>query len=148
MMQKNKLFEEIKEIVEKNRDAEKGFEKASEKTETKGLKLYFRNKAAKRKEFNTSLTSAVKAAYSEFNENGSIGGTVHRAWMDVKALFSADSDEAMLEESIRGDKAAIKEYDDVLEEAELPLPLRKLLTEQRAAIQVDLNDNQSLENLS
>ncbi|MGB6151143.1 MAG: PA2169 family four-helix-bundle protein [Pricia sp.] len=147
-MEKNKLYKEIEEILEKNRDAEKGFRKAAENTDNHGLKVYFQDKAAKRKEFNTRLTSEVRLAYSDFDEDGSFSGTIHRAWMDVKALFSADDDEAMLEESIRGDKAAIEEYNDVLEESTLPIVLRNLLTEQKAAIQMDLNENKTLEDLA
>jgi len=143
----DKLYEEIEEILEKNKDAEKGFRKAADHTDSSALKNYFLQKAAKRKDFNTKLIGEIRTAYADFDESGSFTGTIHRAWMDVKALFSADDDESMLEESIRGDKAAIDEYDDVLEEASLSIGLRKLLTEQKAEIQMDLNKNKSLEDL-
>jgi hypothetical protein len=67
--------------------------------------------------------------------------------MDFKSMFAADDDEAMLEESIRGDKAAVDEYDDVLEEDSLPLGLRNLLLNQRTRIKTDLERNKSLEDL-
>ena len=147
-MEKNVLYNEIEEILEKNRDAEKGFKKASENTDNHGLRMYFMEKASKRKEFNTMLAIQIQQAYPDFDIEGSFSGTIHRAWMDVKALFSADTDEAMLEESIRGDKAAIKEYDDVLLDSTLSAGVRKLLIEQRAAIQADLQKNKTLEDLA
>ena len=147
-METTSLYKEIEEILQKNKDAEKGFVKAAENAETQGLKIYFRDKAAKRKAFNTKLTGEVATAYPDFDREASLKGTIHRVWMDVKAFMSGDDDEAMLEESIRGDKAAIEEYDDVLEEASLPIGLRQLLTEQRAAIQLDLNSNKTLKDLA
>ena len=45
---------------------------------------------------------------------------MHRAWMDVKALFSANDDDSMLEEAIRGEKASVEEYDEVSKDVHLP----------------------------
>ena len=153
--QKNKMettneniYEEIREILEKNKDAEKGFAKAAENAENPGLKAYFRKKSSERQGFNTRLISEIQTAYTDFDAEGSFTGTIHRAWMDVKSLFSADDDESMLEESIRGDKAAIEEYDDVLDYKALPAGLRFLLNEQREKIQMDVAKNKRLEDLA
>jgi uncharacterized protein (TIGR02284 family) len=58
--------------------------------------------------------------------------------MDVKALFAADNDEAMLEEAIRGEKAALEEYQDALKEQDLPRSVFTLLTSQMAQIDYGL----------
>lgn len=141
------IFEEIKEILAKNEDAFKGYEKASENADSSTLTAYFRKKAVKRKDFNTNLRREIRGAYVDFDDSGSFGGTIHRAWMDVKNLFSADSDEAMLEESITGDKAAIEEYNDVIKYDSLPLTLKNLLIQQRDDIQRDIAKNDTLESL-
>ncbi len=143
----NEIFDEIKEILEKNKDGIKGYEKAAENTDNTALQTYFRNKAEKRKEFNLKLKRETQNAYSEFDVDGSFKGSIHRAWMDVKSLFSADDAESMLEESIRGDKAAIEEYNDVIEYDNLPVGLRNLLISQRNNIQQDISKNDSLESL-
>lgn len=142
-----KIYEELQEILEKNVDAVKGYEKAAENTDHDGLKSYFQRKSTERKEFNAELRSKIKATYSEFEEDGSFTGTIHRVWMDIKSLFSADDAESMLEESIKGDKAAISEYNDVIEEPSLPLELRDLLFKQKNKIEADIQKNNSLENL-
>ncbi|HDZ14184.1 hypothetical protein LCGC14_0665980 [marine sediment metagenome] len=143
----DEIFKEIKEILAKNEDAFKGYEKASENADSSTLTVYFKEKAAKRKEFNMNLRREIKGAYEDFDDSGSFGGTVHRAWMDIKNLFSADSDEAMLEESITGDKAAIEEYNDVIEYENLPLGLKNLLISQRDDIQMDVAENDTLESI-
>ncbi|MHA7059500.1 ferritin-like domain-containing protein [Aquimarina sp. M1] len=143
----DKLYDELTEILEKNIDAVKGYKKAAENTDNKDLQSYFQSKAKERSDFNAKLKREIKLAYSDFDENGSFGGTMHRAWMDVKALFSADDAESMLEESIKGDKAAVEEYNDVIEETSLSSTLRDLLVSQRNKIQSDISNNNSLEDL-
>ncbi|UZO80365.1 PA2169 family four-helix-bundle protein [Aquimarina sp. ERC-38] len=143
----DKIYDELQEILEKNRDAVKGYKKAAENTDHSGLKAYFERKATERSQFNSELGREIKAAYTDFDIDGSFAGSIHRAWMDVKSLFSADDAESMLEESIRGDKAAIDEYNDVLEETGISQSLRSLLTQQRNKIQQDISKNNSLENL-
>ncbi|MEJ1222536.1 ferritin-like domain-containing protein [Sediminicola sp. 1XM1-17] len=144
----DKVYKEIREILEKNRDAEKGYAKAADKAESAALKSYFRRKSTERRDFNAKLVGEIQTAYPDFDANGSFAGNIHRAWMDVKALFSMDNDEAMLEEAIRGDKAAIDEYDDVLDKYNLPTGLRFLLSEQRENIQMEVAQNKTLEDLA
>lgn len=143
-----KIYDEIKEILEKNEDAYKGFKKASENADSTKLRSYFQKKSNERAEFNSELRKAIAASYSDFDENGSFTGTIHRAWMDIKSLFSADDDESMLEESIRGDKAAIEEYNDVIEYENIPANIRTLLISQREKISKDIAKNNSLESMS
>ncbi|MDT7827775.1 PA2169 family four-helix-bundle protein [Pricia sp. S334] len=144
---KSKILDEIEEILEKNEDARKGYEKAADNADSNALAGYFREKASKRREFNTKLKHEIKDAYPDFDEDGSFTGSMHRAWMDVKSLFSADDDESMLEESIKGDKAAIDEYNDVIEYDNLAPGLKTLLISQRDEIQRDIAQNDSLESL-
>ncbi|EPR74341.1 hypothetical protein ADIWIN_0683 [Winogradskyella psychrotolerans RS-3] len=67
--------------------------------------------------------------------------------MDVKAMFSADNEESMLEEAIRGEKASVNEYDEVLQEASLPSSTKSILLSQKHQIETDLSKVKSLENL-
>lgn len=147
MNTKNDLLDELEEILEKNIDAVKGYTKAAEKAESPSLKSYFETKSRERQEFNRDLKAEIKAAYSDFDEDGSFTGSIHRTWMDLKSIFSANDDESMLEESVRGDKAAVEEYDDVLEEESLAVGLRNLLLNQRAKIKTDLERNKTLEDI-
>ena len=140
-----KIYEEMREILEKNRDAEKGFAKAAENAKNLGLKTYFDKKSAERRAFNGQLISAIQTIYSDFDAEGSFTGTIHRVWMDMKAFISGDNDESMLEESIRGDKAAVEEYTEVLKDNTLPSSIRHLISEQLQKIKIDIAKNQQLE---
>lgn len=146
-MNKNKdeIFDEIEEILEKNEDARKGYQKASENARNNALGSYFSKKSRDRTEFNSKLRSEISSVYMDFNSEGSFMGSVHRAWMDVKSMFSANDDESMLEESIRGDKAAIEEYNDVIKYENLPMSLKNLLMVQRDEIMKDIAIHNSME---
>lgn len=144
---KNSLSKRLENVLERNIDAQKGYEKASENAESKSLRSFFLKKSNDRKEFNQELKSDIHAAFGELEKDGSLKGTLHRTWMDVKNLLSADNDEAMLEECIRGDKAAIEEYSEILEDTELPVKLSATIRNQMLQLRTDLNQVSKLEDL-
>ena len=141
-----KLVDRLEEILEKNRDGQKGYVKAAENADSPQLQSYFRRKSTDRMQFNEALKRELVATYDEIDDDGSFTGTIHRAWMDIKSLFGS-SDKSMLEEAIRGDKAAVKEYEEVLKEEALPMRVATIIREQQMKIRTDLNNIKSLEDL-
>jgi len=137
----------INELLEKTYDAEKGFKNAAENVEHAALKSYFNQKAQERYNFGHELKSEIKSFGQKVDKGGSVTGSIHRTWMDVKALFSGDNEESMLEEAIRGEKAAVEEYQDVLHETSLPSSTKRLLTSQKETIEEGLSNIKSLEDL-
>ncbi|MBW8201145.1 ferritin-like domain-containing protein [Flagellimonas abyssi] len=141
------IEDSINDIIQKNEDAIKGYEKAAENAEAIGLKNYFRTKSEERRTFLVALKSSVPELDTREDVSGSATGAMHRTWMDVKAFFSGDNDEAMLEEAIRGDKAAIEEYNDVLANTALPAKTAQIIREQRDWIAATLNKIKRLEDV-
>ena len=141
------IEDSINEIIQKNEDAIKGYEKAAENAKEIGLKHYFLTKSKERRNFLVGLKATVPALETRDDMNGSTTGAVHRAWMDVKAFFSGDNDEAMLEEAIRGDKAAVEEYNEVLAKTDLPVETAKIIREQRNWIVTNLDKIKRLEDV-
>lgn len=137
----------LNSILEKTYDAEKGFKKASENVENASLKKYFSIKAQERYDFGHELKTEIKSFNQEIDKGGSITGSAHRAWMDIKAMFSFDDEESMLEEAIRGEKTAVDEYDDVLREISLPTSTKTILESQKSKIETGLHNIKSLEDL-
>ena len=139
------ILKEIEEVLQKNKDAKKGFAKAADIVKDTSLRNYFQRKALSRKNFNDDLAREIKIAYPDLDIESSFKGSVHRAWMDIKSFFSANTDEAMLNEAVRGDQAAIDEYDDILDYPDLPIGLRSILLSQRAEIQKDIEESKMFE---
>lgn len=144
----DEMIDRLEEILEKNRDAAKGYAKAAENASSPDLKSYFQRKSSERKDFNATLKSKMVSAYDEVDDGSSFSGAIHRTWMDVKALFSGDNDEAMLEEAIKGDKAAVEEYEEILEDGNLPIDIAECIAEQKNKIQDDLKEVRKMETLA
>ncbi|APQ16234.1 ferritin-like domain-containing protein [Maribacter hydrothermalis] len=142
-----KIEDHLKDLVSKNEDAIKGFEKASENSKQAGIKSYFERKVVDRMQFLRELRAAVpELDLGRVEIEGSAAGTLHRTWMDVKAFFAEDNDEAMLEEAVRGDKAAINDYDKALAETMMPHRLKEIIRAQKEHLQNDLQTTEILEN--
>ena len=142
------IGERLNDILEKTYDAEKGYKKAAENTDHIALKAYFERRSKERYGFGHALKSEMTQFGQVPDKGGSATGAIHRAWMDTKALFSSDDAESMLEESIRGEKSAVEEYEDVLEDTSLPPSTATLLTQQMNSIKGDLDTIKKLEDLS
>lgn len=137
----------LNSILEKTYDAVKGFKKAAENVENSALKSYFKSKAEERYNFGHELKSEIRTFNEDIDKGGSVAGSAHRTWMDIKAMFSLDDEESMLEEAIRGEKSAIEEYEDVLQETSLPSHTKAILEAQKNKIQSGLENIKSLEDL-
>lgn len=140
------IEQSLQEVVDKNEDAIKGFEKAAENSKDTSTKSYFLSRIENRKLFLKQLKNAVpELQLGNEKIEGTTAGAAHRSWMEIKAFFSGDNDEAMLEEAVRGDKNAVKEYNEVLTNAMVPARVREILREQKASIQNDLETSDILE---
>lgn len=141
------ISSKLNDLLERTYDAEKGFRKAAENTEHAYLKRYFERKSLERKNFALELNNEIRSFGETPETSGSIEGTAHRAWMDVKALFSSDNDESMLEEAIRGENTALNDYNDVINDHGLPMSTQSILIKQRDTIATDLKAIKRLEDL-
>lgn len=140
------IEKKLQEVIDKNEDAVKGFEKAAENSKEVSTKNYFLGRIENRKSFLKQLKNAVpELELGNDKIEGTTAGAAHRTWMDVKAFFSGDNDESMLEEAVRGDKSAIKEYSEVIAGTQVPARVKEILREQRSTIQNDLETSDILE---
>lgn len=146
--QTEKIGNSLNDILEKTYDAEKGYKKAAEHTDNPNLKSYFEKKSQERYNFGHEIKSEIKSMGEDIDKGGSASGSLHRAWIDTKAFFSSNDDEAMLEESIRGEKASLEEYNDVLSDTAMPSSTATLLTNQKRTIENGLQTIKKLEDLS
>lgn len=138
----------LNDLIEKAYDAEKGFKKVSEHVDNPRLKTFFTEKARERSGYINELTSSLRQQGMEVTEDdGSMAGSLHRAWIDTKAFFSMDNDESMLEEVRNGEKAALNDYNDILNNCELNPTTRDILLKQKTAIQASHDKADYLEEI-
>ncbi|WP_029037894.1 ferritin-like domain-containing protein [Salinimicrobium xinjiangense] len=145
MSKTKEMAGKLNELLEKTYDSEKGFKNAAEDVRNPRLKSFFKDKAMQRYDFGHELKTEIKNLGESPDKGSSLTGDAHRAWMDLKAAFSSDNEEAILEEAIRGEKAAVADYNEVINRSELPPSTINLLIKQRNAIERTLNEVKGLE---
>jgi uncharacterized protein (TIGR02284 family) len=141
--------DDLKDVIKRNLDAVKGYEKAADKVQHAELAKAFRDQASQRRQFALELqgqTHVLDDSMVNDIKDGSFKGDMHRTWMDIKTALSSDKDEALVEECIRGEKAALEDYDDLLEEKEITGPERTLIMEQRNTVEACIQDLKRIEN--
>lgn len=116
------MSNKLNELLERTHDAEKGFKQATEKVDNKTIKEFFLNSAKQRYNFGQELKAEIISFGQAPEEGGSIKGTLHRSWINFKSLFASNTEEAMLEEVLRGEKDAIETYNDILHDKDFVLP--------------------------
>lgn len=140
-----KIAEKLNDLLEKNYDSEKGYKLAEEKVDKPQLKEIFKSRAQNRYDFGHELKAEIKK-YGESPDKGtSVKGDLHRSWMNIKSSLSSNKEEAILEEAIRGEKAAVADYDSVIAEEDIPSTTKELLTKQRDHIKDALEQVKNLE---
>ncbi|WP_031426627.1 ferritin-like domain-containing protein [Flavimarina sp. Hel_I_48] len=139
------IGKKLNTLLEKNYDAEAGYKKAAEDVKNPTLKSYFESRAKDRYDFGHAIKAELSSYGQEPDKGTSIKGDLHRAWMDLKSAFSSDKEEAILEEAIRGEKAAIEDYDEIINDKEVPPSTSELLIKQRNLVQEALTKAQALE---
>jgi uncharacterized protein (TIGR02284 family) len=141
------IAKKLNSLLKKNHDAEKGFGKASKKATAKSLMEWFNERAVDRHRFAKELKETIASLGQPIVTSGSLSGTVHRTWMDLKTFLAANTDGALLEEAIRGERAALEEYRDVLTETVLPPTLASLLESHKQRMEEGLAVLENLENI-
>lgn len=147
MKYSEKISKKLNELLVKNYDAEKGYLNAMDNVDSNNLKMFFKRRASERSEFAKDLRTEI-LRYGELPENdGSFKGAMHRNWMTLKSKLSSNNEEAILEETIRGEEASLEEYNEILKENVLPPTIDSLLTKQKSAIQAAINTEKVHEEL-
>ncbi|AQS95016.1 MULTISPECIES: PA2169 family four-helix-bundle protein [Polaribacter] len=134
-----KISNKLNELLEKNYDAEKGYLNSAENVESSNLKIFFKNRASERSQFAKELRTEILSYGQIPEDDGSFKGAMHRNWMSLKSLFSTNDEEAILEEALRGEKASLEEYKEILKEDAFAPSTRKMLEQQQQKIQSAIN---------
>lgn len=120
-------------LVETCHDAEQGFRTAANRVEEEHLRILLHNYCQQRVQLAAELQKEVRQLGGTPETGGSASGAIHRGWMNIKSAVGAQDDAAILAECERAEDAAIEQYADALR-ADLPAPIRQIISRQHAAI--------------
>jgi uncharacterized protein (TIGR02284 family) len=75
---------------------------------------------------------------------GSVSGSLHRGWINIKSLVTGGDDGAIIAEAERGEDAAKRAFEDALK-ADLPAGTRELVQQQSAIVHTAHDEVRALE---
>ncbi|MFC4210937.1 PA2169 family four-helix-bundle protein [Pedobacter lithocola] len=131
-----KTVEILNDLIEINNDRADGFDKASADLDDVNidLKATFEKLSSDSRANSLELAGLVGRNGDTPDTGNTILGTLHRAWIDIKASFGGDDRHSILAECERGEDAIKKAYKDALLENELSEPIRSTLLKQQEGI--------------
>ena len=125
----------LNSLIETCKDGQYGFQSAAEKVKNADFKTLFNELSMQRQEYVAELQRLVSSVGEEAEKSGSLAGTLHRGWIDIKAALSSGDEHTILAECERGEDSAVAEYRDALEHDELPVNVRAVIRQQYMGVQ-------------
>ena len=125
----------LNRLIRANRDAELGFMAAADGVSNPELVQLFAGYGVERAKYVVELQERVRTLRGTPDDNGTVGGEVHRAWMGLKVAVDANEAHTILEECLRGEEAALLAYREALAERDIDDQTRDLIQHQYEFVQ-------------
>src|ERR1051325_44334 len=127
------IISTLNDLIETSKDGEEGFKTCAEDADDPKLKLYFVDRAQECHKGADELQDMVRSLGGDPDTSSSLGGALHRRWIDIKTTFTSHDDVAVLDECERGEDIALSAYREALEE-DLPSDVRMVVERQFAGV--------------
>lgn len=133
---KNKLKNNLKEVIEVCVDSSKGYEKAAEYIGNEDMKTIFNRLAQQRKLFIEELnTDAIKDLGIEFDTSAPVSGYFHDNWVESESKLKDRDDTEIMKEAVSGEENSLKVYNEAIQSVGMPDYISEKLKDQRSLIE-------------
>jgi uncharacterized protein (TIGR02284 family) len=133
-MDENNAISVVENLIETNRDGQKGYKEAAEHVKRPDLKVYFNEQSIERGRFAMELQADLaKLGKPDKTVSGSAGGAMRRAWIDTKVALGG-GDKTILESVEAGEDNAKDTYNKALS-GTLPPSLMEMVRRQADSVQ-------------
>ncbi|KQT35694.1 hypothetical protein ASG22_01350 [Chryseobacterium sp. Leaf405] len=138
----------LNDLLNITNDRIEGFSKVEDKVwdTHSALKVDYDQMVSQSQAMKNDVIGLITQKGGEADNTTSTAGAIHRAWIDVKNSFSADKDEATLENVVFGEKAAIDAYQDALDSGDLCPESTRLVSDQLHHLKSSYAKFENLEN--
>ena len=127
----------LNDLIETCKDGEYGFAKCAERVNTASLRELMLKRSAGCRSAARELQSLVIKLGGEPAERGSVLGALHRGWVSMADVLSANADHSVRAECERGEDSAIARYRAALAADGLPLEVREVIERQCTGVQAN-----------
>ena len=123
----------LEDLIKINNDRIDGYEKAIKelKPEDSDLQLLFLKAIDQSRRIRMFLGNELQTMGESIPTTTTGSGSIYRAWMEVKAVFTGHTRHAVLASCEYGEDAAQKAYDSALESEHLPAYLSRAVLEEK-----------------
>ncbi|MGE5648770.1 PA2169 family four-helix-bundle protein [Noviherbaspirillum sp. UKPF54] len=128
-MDNDEVISTLNDLIETCKDGEEGFLTCARDVGDTALKSFFSNRAQTCAASALELQDLVRAYGGEPEHGSSLGGALHRRWVDVKSVIAGNDVKAVLKECERGEDVAVSRYRNALEKG-LPAAVRAVVERQ------------------
>ncbi|MGQ0445227.1 MAG: PA2169 family four-helix-bundle protein [Beijerinckiaceae bacterium] len=128
-MDNGQVIETLNKLLETTMDGEEGFRTCSKAVANPRLKTVLQNAARRCDGGAAELQAEIRKLSGEPATSGTVGGSLHRAWTNIKSSITGMDAHAVLTECERGEDAAKSAYEDALRE-DLPPNVRAIVQRQ------------------
>ena len=125
----------LNHLIQTCKDGQEGFLTAAENTVDPDIKHLFNEYSLQRAKFAGELQSlAHELGEHNPKDAGSVAGTIHRRWINLKTAVAGKDRLGILTECEQGEDGAVAHYQDVLKH-ELPANIREFVERQYGQVQ-------------
>ena len=115
MLNNDEVISVLNGLIETCKDGQEGFKQAAEGINDSEIKSAFYQFGQQRSQFVGELQGLVRELGGDPEKSGSILGSIHRGWIDIKSILTGKDEAAVLNEAERGEDVAKNNYESALE---------------------------------
>jgi len=114
-------------LIKTTIDSIEGFETSAEQSDQGRFASMFRDFAGDRRRVVADLQQEVRGLGGDPEDNGSVAGAAHRAFLTLKDAVASRDDRAVIEEVERGEDYLKQKYETALESGDLSASARAVV---------------------
>lgn len=133
-MKDTRTINTLNNLIETCKDGEYGFKASADHAVDPQIKSLFTARAEDCRRAAAELQTIVMQQGGKPEDSSTATGAAHRGWVAVKGTLAGYTDLAMLEETERGEDAALARYRSALKD-DLPADIRSVVEAQMQGVQ-------------
>ena len=132
--------DDLKTLYTRLIDSKDGYEQATERSENASHKSLFSEMIDRRTRNAAQVRTYLAQKGEDMDDDGSLLAAAHRTFVSLKDSVTGSSDEAILEEIIRGEESLLKAYDDAIASAGAGDPELSFLSQQHSELEAKISE--------
>jgi len=125
----------LNNLIQISNDGVKGYTESAQHVEDSQLKALFTRRSQEISTYVAELQGLVVSLGGKPREPSTLGGILHRVWIDLKTVITSNDNLAILNEIERGEDVALRAYTKAAEQEDLLPHIRSVILRQLSGVQ-------------